>query len=364
MRTFDVVLSTISLTQAAPRSSFSSEPVWTEKWTNDWMERWQHELTLSGGGNWEFQYYNNNRTNSHVENNQLILKPGLLSELNGEDFLWTGNLNIWGGSDADACTQNEWYGCERQGSGSNYLNPITSARVRSSKSFSFKYGRIEFEAKMPRGDWLWPAIWLLPEHQAYGKWPASGEIDIIEARGNQAYTCDGQELGIRCAGSALHYGPYWAMDHYYSQTGEKCLETGDFSSSFHKFTMDWTPDSIEIYYDDELIQRTAPSDEGGFWEEGDFPSGMVDPWRYSDNHKMAPFDQKFYLIMNVAVGGTGGYFPDSCYNINGGKPWSNQSPTAAKDFWNGKGMWMNTWDMEGYGSAMQVKEINVYDYIQ
>jgi len=343
---------------------FSSEPIWSEKWTNDWMERWQHELTLSGGGNWEFQYYTNNRTNSHVEDGQLVIKPGLLSELNGEEFLWTGNLNLWGGSDADYCTQNEWYGCERQGTGSNYLNPIVSARVRSSKSFSFKYGRIEFEAKLPKGDWLWPAIWLLPEHQMYGKWPASGEIDIVEARGNQMFTCGGEELGIRCAGSALHWGPYWAMDHYASTTGEKCLDGGqDYSQDFHKFKMDWTPDFIEIWYDDDLIQRTEPS-TGGFWEEGDFPGGMVDPWRFSDNHKMAPFDQKFYLIMNVATGGTGGYFPDGCYNMNGDKPWSNQSPTAARDFWNGKGLWQQTWDMEGYGSALQVKEINVYEYIE
>ena len=99
-----------------------------------------------------------------------------------------------------------------------------------------------------------------------------------------------------------------------------------------------------------------------FWDFGGW-SGRDNPWVHESDLN-APFNQNYYLIMNVAAGGTGGYFPDGCYNINGGKPWSNGSPTAAKDFWNGKNMWMNTWDFEGYGSSMQVKEINVYEYLQ
>lgn len=88
------------------------------------------------------------------------------------------------------------------GSG-NYINPVRSARLRTAKSFAFKYGRIEIRAKLPRGDWLWPAIWLLPKHNEYGQWPASGEIDIMESRGNNpSYPAGGSDK----FGSTLHWG--------------------------------------------------------------------------------------------------------------------------------------------------------------
>ena len=72
----------------------------------------------------------------------------------------------------------------RSGNGNNYLNPINSARLRTVKSFNIKYARVEVRAKIPRGDWLWPAIWMMPKNAQYGNWPASGEIDIMESRGN------------------------------------------------------------------------------------------------------------------------------------------------------------------------------------
>ena len=71
------------------------------------------------------------------------------------------------------------YGCSRTGSASNALNAVQSARIRSVNAFSFKYGRIEIRAQLPKGDWLWPAIWLLPEHNAYGEWPASVECHVL-----------------------------------------------------------------------------------------------------------------------------------------------------------------------------------------
>lgn len=80
------------------------------------------------------------------------------------------------------------YGCKRtSGDGGNAINIMQSARVRTVKSFNFRYGRVEFKAKLPVGDWLWPALWLLPARQEYGNWPASGEIDVMESRGNVNY---------------------------------------------------------------------------------------------------------------------------------------------------------------------------------
>ena len=59
-----------------------------------------------------------------------------------------------------------------------------SAKITTTESFKFKCGRVEAKDKLLNGDWLWPAIWLLPRHNEYGNWPASGEIDIMESRGN------------------------------------------------------------------------------------------------------------------------------------------------------------------------------------
>jgi len=71
-------------------------------------------------------------------------------------------MDLWGGSEADKCTTNAFYGCMRTSGAPNYLNPIKSAKVYTSKSFTLKYGTVEVSAKLPKGDWIWPAIWMLP----------------------------------------------------------------------------------------------------------------------------------------------------------------------------------------------------------
>ena len=96
----------------------------------------------------------------------------------------------------DLCTSPSYYGCERTGNGGNILNPISSARLRSANSFAFTYGKVEARAKLPLGDWLWPAIWMLPLKQEYGLWPTSGEIDIMESRGNLNLVKDGTNIGV------------------------------------------------------------------------------------------------------------------------------------------------------------------------
>nr|XP_006815539.1 PREDICTED: beta-1,3-glucan-binding protein-like [Saccoglossus kowalevskii] len=118
-------------------------------------------MTAGGGGNWEFQYYTNNRSNSYVRDGILYIKPTLTADLYGESYLYNGRLDLWGASPADICTGNAWYGCERIGTTNDILNPIQSARLRTVFT-----------------------IWMLPQRNPYGGWPASGEIDIVESRGN------------------------------------------------------------------------------------------------------------------------------------------------------------------------------------
>lgn len=163
----------------------------------------KHEITLGGGGNSEFEYYTNNRSNSYVLNSILYIKPTLTANQIGEGNVLNGfTYDLWGNEYNAQCTGNAWMGCERSSGGGNIINPIQSARLRTAGTFSFKYGRIEVRAKLPRGDWLWPAIWLLPEDQQYVAWPASGEIDLMESRGNS----NGYPQGVDSFGSTLHYG--------------------------------------------------------------------------------------------------------------------------------------------------------------
>jgi beta-glucanase (GH16 family) len=115
-------------------------------------------------------------------------------------------------SPAEECTGNMFYGCFRSAPASgNVINPIRSARLRTVNSFSTRYGRVEVKAKLPVGDWLWPAIWMLPKHNDFGPWPASGEIDIMESRGNGV---DYPANGNNWFGSTLHWGPNWDQNRY------------------------------------------------------------------------------------------------------------------------------------------------------
>jgi beta-glucanase (GH16 family) len=127
------------------------------------MKTWEHELTMSGGGNWEFEWYVNNRSNSYVKNGVLYIKPTFTEDAIGHTQMVSGDVYVWGGQPADLCTSNNWWGCERNAAASgNYINPIRSARLRTVNALSLKYGRVEVKAKLPKGDWIWPAIWLLP----------------------------------------------------------------------------------------------------------------------------------------------------------------------------------------------------------
>ncbi|XP_071483403.1 beta-1,3-glucan-binding protein-like [Diadema antillarum] len=336
--------------------------IFNEQFDDFNLDIWEHEITAGGGGNWEFEYYTNNRSNSYVRDGVLFLKPTLTEDNFGEGYLTWGTLSLWGASPANLCTGNAWYGCERVGNGNNYLNPIQSARIRTVDSFSFKYGRLEVQAKMPTGDWIWPAIWLLPKHGAYGEWPASGEIDLVEARGNtDLRDATGTSVGVDQVGSTMHWGPFWPYNGYPKTHATKNLANGEtFGNSFHKFVLDWTPSDLKFYIDDDLILTVNPPT--GFWDLGDFGTeapGIENPWANSPN-KLTPFDQEFYIILNVAVGGVN-YFADGLQGT--AKPWANTSPTASKDFYLAKDAWYPTWNPDtnnGEDAAMQVNYIKVY----
>lgn len=161
---------------------------------------------------------------------------------------------------------------------------------------------------------------MMPRYNAYGGWPTSGEIDIVESRGNRNLMLNGQQIGTQLMGSTLHWGPDWAHNGYPHTHWEKRNAAG-FDTAFHTYEVVWTPTNINFYVDGEHVGGVTPP-AGGLWELGGWGNSLFNPWQ--SEGLMAPFDQEFYIIVNNAVGGTA-YFPDEAVNANG-KPWHNASP--------------------------------------
>jgi hypothetical protein len=110
---------------------------------------------MGGGGNWEFEWYTNNRTNSYVEDGKLFLMPTLTSENLGEaNVINGGSVDLW----ASGCTSNGFFGCSRSSNGQNIINPIQSALLRTVNSHSIRFGKVEVVARVPKGDWIWFVI--------------------------------------------------------------------------------------------------------------------------------------------------------------------------------------------------------------
>ncbi|KAI9496870.1 concanavalin A-like lectin/glucanase domain-containing protein [Zychaea mexicana] len=293
-----------------------------------------------------FHRYTNNRSNSFVEDGILYIKPTLTSDTIGEQYMRDGGrINLWSGEPSVSCT-----GCERvsgSASGGNYLNPVQSARLRTIDSASIKYGKVEVRARLPVGDWLWPAIWMMPKYSDYGIWPASGEIDIMESRGNPEYPY-GNATNV---GSTLHWGTHWSMDRYNLTHAEAILDDGTtFADDFHTYGLEWSEDGLRTYIDDETVLLV--DFDKSFYERGAFPEWSMNPWASGDIN--APFDQEFYLVLNVAVGGVNDYWTDGPE-----KPWRNDDPHAINAFWDKREEWLATWG-EGNKRAMAIDWVKIW----
>jgi len=314
--------------------------------------RWTHWVSGWRGGNWEFQYYRNDRRNTYVRDGVLYIKPSLTADEYGEDFLYNGELNLW-----DQGCQDWWNidnGCYITSGGDYIINPIQSGKLVSTGKFSFHYGTVEIRAQLPKGDWLWPAIWMMPQASKYGGWPRSGEIDLCESRGNLDLECSYGSQGRQLALSTLHWGPDPGNNRFQMTSWGKFNGDNDFSNDFHKYKLEWNQDGLSFFIDDEYIGGVYPPN-GGFWEYGGFWGNNL----WQSGSKMAPFDDDFYFILNVAVGGN--FFPDGCRNGFGEKPWYGRNvPGSMKRFWQARGDWLPTWDMQSEERAMKIDYIKVW----
>ena len=159
----------------------------------------------------------------------------------------------------------------------------TSGRVNTQNKKDFKYGRVEFRAKVPTGKGYLPAAWMMPTNESlYGQWPRCGEIDVMEVLGDETNKAYG----------TIHYG----NPHKESQ-GSYILSNGNFASDYHTYTCDWEPGKITWYVDGNKIH-----------EESDWYSATVNKGTVT---YPAPFDQPFYVILNLAVGGNWPGNPDA-----------------------------------------------------
>lgn len=213
------------------------ELVWSDEFSQDGLPdsaRWSYDVGGGGWGNNELQYYTYKRTeNARIENGKLII------EARNETYL-----------------------------GSNY----TSARLVSKYKGDWLYGSIEVRAKLPGGVGTWAAIWMLPTDWAYGSWPKSGEIDIMEHVGYDEGNIHG----------TIHTEAY---NHTLGTQKGGSLMVSDAIDTFHVYKAKWTPEKIEFYVDDTKY-FTFNNEHTGYTT-----------W---------PFDKRFHLILNLAVGGNWG----------------------------------------------------------
>jgi beta-glucanase (GH16 family) len=166
----------------------------------------------------------------------------------------------------------------------------TSARLKTKGLFAATYGKFEFRAKLPAGKGLWPALWLLPEENKYGVWAASGEIDIMEAKGSHPTGTSG----------AVHFGGQWPANTFIAANHE--FTDGSTIEDFHVYSLEWEPGALRWYVDGHLFQDLTKG-----WYSGAKRNNPDNP------PFPAPFDQPFHLIMNLAIGGNfdGDPWPDT-----------------------------------------------------
>lgn len=146
----------------------------------------------------------------------------------------------------------------------------TSARIKTSESFAFRYGRVEARIRIPSTKGIWPAFWMMPRDSVYGQWPHSGEIDIMES----VNTAD-ETYGT------IHFG---APHHVHTGGVHRFADGRLHSEDFHIYAIEWEPHEIRWYVDGVHYSTK-------------------DEWTSTKSPFPAPFNQDFYLILNVAVGG-------------------------------------------------------------
>jgi beta-glucanase (GH16 family) len=226
---------------------------WTLTWSDEFNQpdgtppdpaKWKIESGGDGWGNKELEYYTTRPQNLHVKNGNLEM-VALKEAYTGPD-----------------------------GVARNY----TSARLDTAGKFDQAYGRFEARIKIPYGQGIWPAFWLLGNDIKKVGWPTCGEIDIMENIGREPPIAHGTIHGPGYSGGKGIGAPY-------------SLATGSFADAYHVFAAEWEPNQIRFYVDDHLYATRTPAD---------LPPGTK--WVY---------DHRFFVILDLAIGGEWPGNPDA-----------------------------------------------------
>jgi beta-glucanase (GH16 family) len=232
-----------AVAQAGPQST---TPAWKLVWSDEFngpngsavdVSKWVSETGGGGWGNDELEYYTSRLENASQQDGNLVIK------VLQEKYVGPGDATR------------------------NY----TSARLKTLGKFSQAYGRFEARIKIPRGQGIWPAFWMLGDDIDKSGWPACGEIDIMESIGKEPALIHGTIHGPGYSGANGIGDPY-------SLPADQ-----RFADDFHVFAVEWEPNAIRFYVDEHLYATRTPSD---------LPKGTK--WVY---------DHPFFLLLNVAVGG-------------------------------------------------------------
>ncbi|KAF4607361.1 hypothetical protein EYR38_001429 [Pleurotus pulmonarius] len=340
-------------------------------------DNWIHENTASGLGVNAFSMSSDSDKNSFVRNGQLYLFPTLTSEsdlgLSENDVLNGANFTVPNCSEGSRQVEQkngnrtttvtvagEGCGVSSNQALGKVINPVLSARLSTRGKKSLKYGKVEVRAKLPKGNWLWPSISLYPEQPTYGDGPLSGRIDLLSSRGNTPTQKEKVPLGFTSATSqsGLFFGPFKATRDSAGQTFTGSNLTPSFlAPSLHGSSVDPT-----IENGGKLGGVGAPKGKSIF-DRGDFPKTarngsaevvVQNPWNGAA--ASAPFDQPFYLVIDLSAGGTSGWFPDNL----GGKPWYDGSETAMRDFFNAKDQWYQTWPLSEDERSFRIDSVKMW----
>lgn len=256
-----------------PRTKVTLAPDWEMVWSDEFdgpsldTTKWNYqmgfgcEIGLCGWGNNEWQFYTDSTRNARIEDGQLLIElheepvdSALLAKYPGYDTVGLEGGHTWSKPPA------------------TYRH--TSARLNTRTKGDWKYGKIEVRARIPdggKGAGCWPAIWMLPTDTIYGRWPRSGEMDIMEAYGPhmdtvlQTFHWWGGEgsTGSHVQSAPAFHGKSWADD-------------------FHTYTLEWNADKAVMSVDGQIFNTR----------------------RNNGSVRQYPYVERFHLLLNIAVGGS------------------------------------------------------------
>jgi beta-glucanase (GH16 family) len=243
----------MALAVSLPVVPSQADTAWTLVWSDEFSQpdgsapdatKWNHDLGGNGWGNNELQTYTSRTNNARIESGQLVI------EARAETYTGTDGIQR------------------------NY----TSARLKTQGLWACLHGRIEARIRVPRGQGIWPAFWMLGTNIASVGWPGCGEIDIMENIGREPSTVHGTIHGPGYSGAG-------GIGAAFNLAGG-----APFADDFHVFAVEWTTNLLRWYVDGQLYFNATP---------GSLPAGST--W---------VFTQPQFLILNVAVGGDWPGYPD------------------------------------------------------